>query len=126
MSIPLRIFLIAAILIFLLIILHMLRKKNLNLKYTLLWLAAAVIMLLIALFPGLIYSLSDLLGVALPVNAVFTISGMFSLMIMLSLTLIVSHLKNEIRDLTQSIAILEHDAKENRAEKTASEEPGNN
>lgn len=122
MSLQLRIFLFAAIIIFLLIILHMLRKKNLNLKYTLLWLAAAVIMLVIAIFPSSIFFLSGVLGVALPVNAVFTISGMFSLMIMLSLTLIVSHLKSQIRDLTQSLAILEHEVKAGRNESAGDED----
>jgi hypothetical protein len=103
----LRIFLICSILVYLLIIIYMLRKKSLNLKYTLLWLFSALVMLIVIIFPNIIYGLSALAGVINPVNMVFVFLGMFSLLILLSLTLIVSHLNNKIRNLTQSNALLE-------------------
>ena len=46
-------------------------------------------------------------GIAAPVNTVFLFAGMFSLIIILSLTMIVSHLNNRIYRIVQTQAILE-------------------
>lgn len=112
MNISLRVFLILAIFIYLAIIVNMLRKKNLNLKYTLIWLVSALLMLIIAIFPEIIYELASLIGVIDPVNVVFVIEAMFVLLILLSLTAIVSHLNTKSRRLIQSVALLEKRVRE--------------
>ena len=48
----LQIFLIVCLLIFLLIVLAFLTKKRLNLRYTLVWLLADFLMLVVAVFPA--------------------------------------------------------------------------
>lgn len=112
MNTSLRIFLILAIFIYLAIIINMLRKKNLNLKYTLIWLVSALLMLIIAVFPEIIYELASLVGVIDPVNVVFVIEAMFVLLILLSLTAIVSHLNAKSRRLIQAVALLEKRVRE--------------
>ncbi|MCI7768241.1 MAG: DUF2304 domain-containing protein [Oscillospiraceae bacterium] len=108
----LQIFFIICIVVFLLIIIRYLTKKQLNLKYSLVWLAAAGCMLILALFPQLVEKIGNLVGIATPVSTVFVFAGMFMLLIILTLTIIVSHMNNRIYRLTQMQAILEKRVRE--------------
>ena len=103
----LQIFLITAILFYLLVILFMLKAKRLNLRYTLLWLLSAFVLLILAILPGIITEVAHLVGNASPVNTVFVLEGLFVLFILLSLTSIVSGLNRKIYRLTQYEALLE-------------------
>ena len=89
------------------IILVMLRRKSLNLKYSMIWFFFSVILLLIAAFPQIVYWLARLAGVAAPSNIVFVLEAVFVLIVLLSLTMIVSKQNEKIVKLIQSIALLE-------------------
>ncbi len=112
MTVKLRVILIIGILVYLGIILNMIRKKKLNIKYSLLWIATAVITIVMAVFPKLPELIAKLLGIYSVVNMVFVVAAIFSLMIILSLTAIVSRQTDRIRALTQSQAILEKRVRE--------------
>lgn len=107
MNNTLRMFLIISVCIYLIIIIQFLKRKKLNLKYTLLWLFSAFVMLMVTIFPQIINFLAKIVGIVSPVNLVFVVEGMFVLIILLSLTVIVSHLTNRVYRLTQTVAILE-------------------
>ncbi len=107
MNTTLRIFFIVAILIFFVIILRYLTKRKLNLKYTLVWLATVVGMLIVVIFPVVIEKIAGWLGIVSVVNAVFLFAGMFAILIILTLTAIVSHMNDRVYRLTQTQAILE-------------------
>lgn len=107
MIVTLRIFFAVIDLIFLFVIFYLLKKKKLNLRYTLTWLFAAVALLIADIFPQIIMSAMHLVGIATPVNMVFVLEAFFVLLILLSLTVIVSHLTERVYRLTQTIAILE-------------------
>ena len=62
MNTTLRIFFVVAILIFFVIILRYLIKKKLNLKYTLVWLATVVGMLVVVIFPVIVEKIAELFG----------------------------------------------------------------
>ena len=81
--------------------------KRLNLRYTLLWLLSAFVLLILAILPGIITEVAHLVGIASPVNTVFVLEGLFVLFILLSLTSIVSGLNRKIYSLTQYEALLE-------------------
>lgn len=112
MSIVLQIFLIVSVLIFLAVIIYYLAKKRLNLKYSLVWLGAGVGLLVLAVFPQLVTAVGELIGIATPVNTVFLFAGMFMLLIIFTLTIIVSHMNNQIYRLVQTQAILEKRVRE--------------
>lgn len=112
MNLTLRIFFIAAIILFLIIILRYLSKKRLNLKYSLVWLATAAGLLILAIFPGLVDKIGNLVGIVSPVNTVFVFALMFIMAIIFTLTMIVSHTTSRIYRLTQTIAILEKRVRE--------------
>lgn len=107
MTVKLQICLIIGVVIYLIIILNLIKKKRLNLKYSLLWIVTAVIMIVIAAFPKLATYVANAMGIYSVVNAVFIIAGLFALLIILSLTSIVSKQTERIVSLTQEQAILE-------------------
>lgn len=107
MSITLRIFILIGIVFYFVLIFHFLRKKELALKYTLLWLAAGLIMLVFDLFPMLLTFMVHLFGIELPVNGIFAICIFFLIILLMSITSIVSRQTERIRTLTQYTATLE-------------------
>lgn len=107
MNTTLRFFLIIVILIYLIIIINFLKRKKLDLKYSLIWLFSSLVLLLLIIFPGIVYAFSDFIGIATPINVVFVVEAIFVLIILLSLTTIVSKLNEQNRKLTQYVALLE-------------------
>ena len=104
---PLQIALLLAIVVYFLILFSFLKKKKLNLKYTLLWIFSGLLMLLIALCPNIVRVLADLLGIQLPVNALFALGFFCVILILMSQTVIISRLNERIKQLTQRFALLE-------------------
>ena len=112
MDVKLQIFFIAFALVFLAIVLRYLVVKKLNLKYALVWLLTSLVLLLIAVFPDFAIWTAGLVGIQLPVNAVFLFAILFAFIIILTLTAIVSHLNVRVWRLTQIHAILEKRVRE--------------
>jgi len=88
----------------------MLRRQKLDLKYCLVWIFALLGITVLCIFPGLLDSLSVLLGIDVPVNTLFLVGIAFLACICISLTIVVSRLSARLRKLTQNIAILEFEA----------------
>ena len=83
------------------------RRKSLNLKYSLLWIFAGIFMLILAIWPGILAWLTRVFGITLPVNALFAMMFFCVIIILVSLTSIVSKQAEQIKTLTQQMAILE-------------------
>lgn len=90
----------------------MLRRDKLNLKYTLVWLLTAFVMLLFSIFPEIAFSISALIGIIEPVNAVFLFAIMFILLILFISTIIFTRTSARIRKLSQDVALLENRLRE--------------
>ena len=118
MSLTLQISMILAELVYFAVILVFLKKKTLSLKYTLIWLAGGLVMLVLTVFPMLMVKLVRLFGVQDQMNGLFSMLFFFVLMIIMSLTSIVSRQSDRIRALTQETALLEKRIRE--LEKNAS------
>ena len=87
------------------VIVNMIRRKALELRYALTWLGVGVVVLILDLFPGLMAHLSKLMGIALPSNMLFFLGFCFSLALIFGLTIAVSRMSNRINDLTQEMAL---------------------
>lgn len=125
MDLSLRISLLSIIIIFAVSILFLLKRGRLSIKYSLLWLFAVLIMLFMTLFPDLVFSAAGLFGIINGLNFIWFAQGLFVLLILLSLTVIVSGFKNHIIRLTQTIARLEKDLMDTKAQlKCQDEEEG--
>jgi len=112
MSFTLQVAMLIAELIYFVLMIIFLKKKMLSLKYSLLWLIAGVLMVILTLFPGIIWRISSLIGIETPMNGLFAMMFFFVLTLMMSLTAIVSHQTEWIRSLTQSQALLEERIRE--------------
>jgi hypothetical protein len=100
-------FAIAAVALFFLLVFFLLKKNRLSLRYSLLWMLSGVIMLVLALFPGLLDRFARLIGIYSSVNALFAVIFFCGLMLMISFTVIVSREKQEIVRSIQRTALLE-------------------
>jgi len=103
----LQIYFIAGSFVFFCIIIIFIRKETLSLKYSMLWLFATLIMLIISIFPNILRYFADIIGFALSSNALFSLLFAFIIIILLSLTSIVSKQTEKIKTLVQVIALLE-------------------
>ncbi len=98
--------------VFYALLVYMLAKHSLILKYTLVWMLGGLVLAVFLLFPEVVLKISDFIGVSNPVNAVYLLFAGVVLMLLLSLTSIVSQLNNRARSLTQSVALLEKRVRE--------------
>jgi len=103
----LQISLISAMLIYFYILFYLIKKKSLNLKYTLLWIFSGLIMLIVAVFPNIMICITSFLGIVDVTNAVFALILFFVLIILMSITGIVSKMKEKNKQLVQQCALLE-------------------
>ncbi|QWT52068.1 DUF2304 domain-containing protein [Eubacterium sp. MSJ-33] len=102
-----RIILLVCVLVYLLVILALMRRGRMSLKYSLIWFLSGVILLICVIFPQVIRFFTRLMGIYSDTNAVFFIGVCFLILIVLSLTSIASGQSERIRTLVQTQAILE-------------------
>ena len=118
MSVTLRIVLIIGVIVYFVIILLFLKHKALELKYTLLWMMAGIVLGIMVIWPETLIYFVRLLGIASNMNGLF-IACIAFIMILMSLTSIVSRQADKIKNLTQTIAKMEKRLREvesNRSE----------
>ncbi|MCR4691782.1 MAG: DUF2304 domain-containing protein [Lachnospiraceae bacterium] len=107
MTVKLQLIVGAVLILGMLLILIMVKKRSLDLKYALSWLLGIVLVLILDCFPKLLNRLSRALGVFSPVNMIFFLGFCFSLLIIFTLTVIVSRMSERIRKLSQAVALNE-------------------
>lgn len=112
LPVNLRNTLIFAICCYFILILIFLKRKSLELKYTLLWLFAGVFMGIMILFPKCLGYLTRLLGIQSTMNGLYIVCIGFIIIILMALTSIVSKQTRKIRILVQEIAMLEKRVRE--------------
>lgn len=88
-------------------ILYLMKKGKLEVKYSIIWLAFSLVMILFACFPYIVLILGDIFGVLNPVNFIFLTQIIFILLILLSVSAVISGFSKKIKQLAQANAILE-------------------
>ena len=121
MNIRIQIIIAVLIIIALIVIINMIRKKALELRYSLAWLAVGAGVLILDLFPGFMEWLSDLMGIASPVNMLFFLGFCFSLIIIFILTIAISRMSVRIKNLAQELALINKKYQIDRVESQGSE-----
>ena len=91
------------------IIVSLLLRRQLREKYAVMWLLVGVALLVIAIFPGLLLSMTNLLGVEVPANLLFSIAIALLIGVALHLSWELSRAEDEIRKLAEESAILRSD-----------------
>ena len=112
MDLKVTVFFIVVIFMYLAFIIHLLKKKKLELKYTLSWLISSFVLLIIIVFPSIMYWISNIIGIKTPINSALILGCMFIILILITITSIVSSLNKNLRMLIQEVALLEKRVRE--------------
>ena len=108
MSVALRISVLLLCMFLTAVVLRLVSKESLLLKYSLLWLVLVILLVTCALFPDGLVFISRALGFETVSNFALLI-GLFCLLaISLSLSVIVSKQAGRIKNLTQRLALVEY------------------
>jgi hypothetical protein len=105
-NLHLKIVLIVLTVIFFSYVIGMIINKKLLLKYTLIWFFASIVLIVLAVFDKLSIWLASMLHIETPINAVVMMVFAFVLLIIFTLTVTISKNVEQIRELTQEIALL--------------------
>lgn len=115
LPINLRVTLGIALCVYFSLILLFLKRKAIELKYTLLWLLAGGCMAVLVIFPSVLPAFLRLIGITGNMNGLFIISIAFLMILCMALTSIVSRQAGKIRSLAQNMAILEKELRDNKS-----------
>lgn len=112
MTFKIQITIAIGLVIALIMIINMIRKKSLELKYALSWIFLVAALIMIDFLPHLLDDISKFLGIASPVNMIFFLGFCFSLIIIFTLTVALSRLSERVRKLSQIVALNEKEMKD--------------
>lgn len=104
----LRLQIIVAIILVLglLYVISLVRNNRLELRHSISWIVVGIIVLILDCFPILMEKLSKLLGIVSPVNMMFFLAFLFSLVIILVMSVALSIASSSIKKLVQEVGIL--------------------
>lgn len=91
----------------LVIVFELVRRRRLMERYSLLWLFAALVLLLLAVFSELLSSFADAVGIQTPSNALFFVMLGFVILMLLHFSASISKLNDEVKILAQRLAATE-------------------
>lgn len=106
MGLELKISAIIFLLIVIILVLSLVKKEKMSIKYSLVWLLPCFILVVFVLVPGFLTWTTNLLGFQTASNMVLSLLIGLLLVISIALTVIVSKQKEQIRLLIQEISLL--------------------
>lgn len=92
-------------LVTLIFIVDLLRRGVLKEKYAVLWLIVAGTAFILAVFPGLLRAVTDLLGVEIPANLLFFVTLVVLVLVSVQLSYELSRHEAQIRRLAEEVAL---------------------
>jgi hypothetical protein len=107
MTPQLRIAMLALAILFLFVVMRFVSRGRLQLKYALMWLVFAILVIIAAVFPDVVGFFSYLLGFHLSSNMVLLAGLVAALALCFSLTVIVSWQSRDLRTLVSRVSLLE-------------------
>lgn len=105
---------IALAVLVLVIIVSLLLRRQLREKYATLWILIGLVILILAIFPGLLLGLSQALGVEIPANLIFALSLVLLVGVALHLSWELSQAEDEVRRVAEDVAIVRAEVEELR------------
>jgi len=93
--------------IFFLMILELIRRRRLKEEYSLLWLGAGGVLIILSVARPLLEKIAAMLGIDYAPSAMFLIAGLMGMALGIHLTMVISKLTDQNRKLAQRLAILE-------------------
>ncbi|WP_339243665.1 DUF2304 domain-containing protein [Paenibacillus sp. FSL F4-0243] len=108
-SLKLQLTLIISSLIVFFVLLNMIRKYRLELKYALIWLAMSLLIIILAIFPKISVYTAHSIGIETPVNVLFLLFILSNFTISFSMTIVISKNASKITKLTQELGLIKMD-----------------
>ncbi len=105
------------------LVFEMVRRRHLRERYAILWLGAALVLLVLAAWTQALRTISNAAGIATPSNAFFVIAFAFLLLLLLHFSSVVSKMADETRILAQRLALLEQRVRDGETEAQDSDPP---
>jgi hypothetical protein len=96
------------------VIFELIRRKHLLERFALLWLAAGIFILVLAIWQGLLTKLSHAVGIYYPPAALFGLGFLFVLLMLLHFSITISRLSDQNKVLAQRVAILREELDRDR------------
>jgi len=93
-------------LVLILLILELVRRKRLVVRYSLVWLGVTFAMLVLSLWTGLLVAIRRSIGAVNPSSTLFFLGILFSLVILLHFSIKISEFSVQIRLLAKEIGLL--------------------
>jgi hypothetical protein len=98
-----------------LVVLELVRRRRLVERYALLWMLAALGLVVLAVWRDLLDIAADLLGIADPPNALFIVAFGIAYLLLLHFSVATSRLSEETKILAQEVARLDSELRQERA-----------
>jgi hypothetical protein len=114
---------LGASLALLLLVLELVRRKALSERYALIWLAASIVLVVLAAWKGLLTKLSSDVGIAYPPSALFAVAIGLICIILLHFSLAVSRLADQNKLLAQRLGLLQQRVEELEEQPASEAEP---
>ena len=106
MTTNLKLISITFMLLIMLVITIFVKKNKITVKYSIVWYLSCLVLIVLILFPSLLSWITKAFGVQLASNFIFALLIGLLVIISISLTIIVSEQKEQIRTLIQEMSIL--------------------
>ncbi len=113
MSVRLQVCLLVFLFVIMFVLISELRKKSIDIRYSLSWLLLDIVLIIFVIFPNSLAYISQLIGIATPVNMLFVLGFILAMLVIYTLTVAVSKLSDNVRQLSQKIALNNHEEKKN-------------
>lgn len=92
-----------------LFVLELVRRRKLAERYALLWMTAAVALLVLSIWTGGLDAIADLMGIQEPANAIFILAFGLGFLLLLNFSVASSRLSEESKVLAQEVARLDQE-----------------
>lgn len=102
-----RIITIVGALLLLVLVLELVRRRKLKEEYSVLWVLTALVVFVLAVWYGLLSSVTDLLGLSAPASTIFFFGLIFFLLLLLHFSVRVSTLERRLTALIQDLGVNE-------------------
>ena len=107
MPIQLQVFLVIISIIVFIAIIRFIKKSKLSTQMAVIWILWSICLILISVFPTIIYNLSKILGIIAPMNTLFLLMMFILYCLVFFLYLRISILEYKLKTLAQHIGIHE-------------------
>ena len=95
--------------LFLILVIDLVRRRRLVERYALLWITAAIVLVVLSLWSGGVHGIADAFGIRTPVNALFLLGLGTVFVLALHFSVAFSRLSEETKILAQEVARLDRE-----------------